>query len=105
MRVLRNIVTYINVLFFFVVFTVLFPVYLIFKIFKFESYFVKFSFILMRFGINISLWLADVKVVVTRDNDACLSGKGSVVIMGIMCRCNGSLIFNLYSCNPFCSSC
>ncbi|AYE35938.1 1-acyl-sn-glycerol-3-phosphate acyltransferase [Borrelia turcica IST7] len=82
MRVLRNIVTYINVLFFFLVFTVLFPVYLIFKIFKFESYFVKFSFILMRFGINISLWLADVKVVVTRDNDACLSGKGSVVIMG-----------------------
>ncbi|UGQ17641.1 lysophospholipid acyltransferase family protein [Borrelia sp. RT1S] len=83
MRVLRNVLTYANALFFFFIFTVSFPVYLIFRIFKFENYFVKLSFVLMRFGINITLWLSDIKVVVTRDSDDCLSSRGgSAVIMG-----------------------
>ncbi|WKC58396.1 1-acyl-sn-glycerol-3-phosphate acyltransferase [Borrelia sp. P9F1] len=83
MRILRNVLTYVNVLFFFFVFTALFPVYLVFRVFKFENYFVKLSFLLMKLGINIILWLSDIKVVVTRDNDSCLSDRGGgAVIMG-----------------------
>ncbi|QMU98856.1 1-acylglycerol-3-phosphate O-acyltransferase [Borrelia sp. A-FGy1] len=82
MRILRNIVAYVNIISLFLIFTFLFPVYLIFKIFKFENFFIKFSFILMRFGINVSLWLANIKVVVTKDDDVCLSSKDGVVIMG-----------------------
>ncbi|AWG42442.1 1-acyl-sn-glycerol-3-phosphate acyltransferase [Candidatus Borreliella tachyglossi] len=79
MKVLRSVVAYINVSFFFLIFTILFPVFLIFNIFKFESYFIRFSFVLVRFGIKTSLWFAGIKVVVTRDNDVCR--KGSVVIV------------------------
>ncbi|UER67259.1 lysophospholipid acyltransferase family protein [Borrelia sp. BU AG58] len=82
MKVLRSVLAYVNVLFFFFVFTALFPVCLIFRLFRFDSYFLEFGFVLMRVGIGITLWLAGIKVVVTKDNGACLSGKGGAVIMG-----------------------
>ncbi|AHH10193.1 1-acyl-sn-glycerol-3-phosphate acyltransferase [Borrelia coriaceae] len=80
MKIFRSIVTYINFFFFVLIFTVLFPVFLIFKIFRFEDYFIKFSFTLVRFVIRSSLWFAGIKVVVTKDND-CSVSEGSVVIM------------------------
>ncbi|UPA11749.1 lysophospholipid acyltransferase family protein [Borrelia venezuelensis] len=80
MKILRSIVTYINFFFFVLVFTVLFPVFLIFKIFRFENYFIKFSFILVRFAIKISLWFAGIKVIVTKDDDCSLPESGVVIM-------------------------
>ncbi|AHH02988.1 1-acyl-sn-glycerol-3-phosphate acyltransferase [Borrelia nietonii YOR] len=80
MKILRSIVTYINFFFFILIFTVLFPVFLIFKLFKFENHFINFSFILVRFAIKSCLWFAGIKVVITKDND-CSFQKGGVVIM------------------------
>ncbi|AHH08001.1 1-acyl-sn-glycerol-3-phosphate acyltransferase [Borrelia anserina] len=80
MKILRSIVTYINFFLFILIFAVLFPVFLVFKLFKLESFFMKFSFPLIRCVLKGSLWLSGIKVVVTSDND-CYLHKGGVVIM------------------------
>ncbi|ASQ28874.1 1-acyl-sn-glycerol-3-phosphate acyltransferase [Borrelia miyamotoi] len=80
MKILRSIFTYIIFLLVIFTLTVLFPVFLIFKIFKFENYFIKFVFILIRFAIRIGFWFVGIKVIVTKDDDFS-SYEGSVVIM------------------------
>ncbi|WP_024654214.1 lysophospholipid acyltransferase family protein [Borrelia persica] len=81
MKILRSVITYINFFFFVLVFTVLFPVFLIFRILGFENSFIKFSFVLIRFAIKSCLWFSGIKVVVTRDDDSFLQEVGGVVII------------------------
>ena len=80
MKIFGSIVTYIIFGSVILTLTILFPVFLIFKIFRFEVYFIKFVFILIRFAVEIGFRIIGIKVIVTKDDNYC-SYDRSVVIM------------------------
>ncbi|BCR21485.1 lysophospholipid acyltransferase family protein [Borrelia sp. HM] len=80
MKIFGSIVAYIIFGLIILILTVLFPVFLIFKIFRFEAYFIKCVFILIRFAVKIGFRIIGIKLIITRD-DAFYSYERSVVIM------------------------
>ncbi|QFI14200.1 1-acyl-sn-glycerol-3-phosphate acyltransferase [Borrelia sp. CA_690] len=101
MKILRSLITYVNVLFFFLILIFfLYPFYLVCKIFLLERYVIRFSFVMMRVCIKISLWLAGIKVVVTGSENIPLQ-KGNVIIMGNHIAAMDPLIFIYTFASPF----
>ncbi|WKC87744.1 lysophospholipid acyltransferase family protein [Borreliella japonica] len=100
MKILRSIITYFNVLLFFLIFIFfLFPFYLVFKIFSLERYIIKFSFLMIRACIKVGLWIAGIKIIVTGTEN--IPQKGNVIIMGNHIAAMDPLIFIYTFVNPF----